>query len=302
MNNYKYAGLVILTTLLMGLSFPVGKIAMEYAPPFFLMGIRFVIAGGILAAVVGNKGRPRKAYDWMRANLIGFFQSAGVMGCAYYSMNWVSSGESSILTSLSPLFVIMLSSMLHRIRYRISQWAGVAIGFVGILTAFGFRVDFEPGTWIGLGGAFSFAVATLMTKKWGGDFGTKALAGYQMLFGGILLLVLGLATEQPRFEVATASIIALLWLVFLSSIATFLLWYYLLSYGDAAKTSAFLFLMPLFGLLTSWLLLDERVHAAVYVGGALVCIGIYLVNREPAAGGKSMRNMLQWRETKKMIG
>ncbi|MFC5471077.1 DMT family transporter [Cohnella suwonensis] len=294
MSKFKYASLVLATTLLMGLAFPVGKIGIGYAPPFFLMGIRFVVAGGILAAIAGRNGRPRETRSWLRAATIGMFQSAGVMGCAYYSMRWVSSGESSILISLNPLLVIVLGSLLQRIRYRFSQWAGVAIGFFGILTAFGFRVGFQPGTWIGIGGAFCFAAATLTTKRWGGGFDMKALAGYQMLFGGLLLLLLSMATERPRFDIVPASILALVWLIVFCSIAQFLLWYYLLSHGDAAKTSAFLFLMPLFGVLTSWLLLGERVHASVYAGGALVCLGIYLVNREPAAGGKSMRNMLQW--------
>jgi drug/metabolite transporter (DMT)-like permease len=101
-----------------------------------------------------------------------------------------------------------------------------------------------------------------------------------MIFGGIGLYILSAITEHPRFEVTGISISVLLWLVIMCSIVQFSVWYYLLSKGDPAKTSAFLFLVPLFGVLTSWLLLQEKIGWIVYAGGALICVGIFLVNGE----------------------
>jgi drug/metabolite transporter (DMT)-like permease len=55
MNKFKYVSLVVFTTLLMGIAFPIGKIGLAYAPPFLFMGIRFVLAGGLLdSSSVGN--------------------------------------------------------------------------------------------------------------------------------------------------------------------------------------------------------------------------------------------------------
>jgi drug/metabolite transporter (DMT)-like permease len=76
------------------------------------------------------------------------------------------------------------------------------------------------------------------------------------------------------------SVSIVLWLAVMGSIVQFSLWYYLLRGGDPAKTSTFLFLVPLFGLLSSWLLLGEQVQWYVGVGGALICVGIVLVNWE----------------------
>jgi drug/metabolite transporter (DMT)-like permease len=284
MNKFKYVCLVVLTTFLMGVAFPVGKIGMAYAPPFFLMGIRFVLAGGLLAIIVARKPQPRGGKQWLQASAVGLFQSAGVMGCAYYSMRWITSGESSIITCTNPLLVIVLGTLLTGAAYRTRQWLGVAVGFIGVVFTFGFHMGLQPGTFIGFAGAVCFATATLLIKRWSSVFDMTVLAAYQMLAGGIVLLILSLITERPYFTITGMSITVLLWLAVMGSIVQFSVWFYLLRNGDPAKTSAFLFLVPLFGVLSSWLLLGEKVEWYVGVGGAFICAGIFLVNWERKGG------------------
>ncbi|NBD23278.1 DMT family transporter [Paenibacillus glycinis] len=282
MNKFTYIGLVLGTTLIMGLAFPVGKIGLTYAPPFFLMGLRFTLAGALLAVIARmiGKPRPRGRNQWLQASAIGLFQSAGVMGCAYYSMRWITSGESSIITCTNPLIVILLSTVFGGAAYRGRQWLGVAVGIVGVAFSFGLHLGLQPGTFIGLAGAFSFAAATLLIKRWGAGFDMTALAAYQMLAGGMMLLVLSLMTEHPYFAFTGTSVLVTLWLALVCSIVQFMLWFYLLRRGDPAKTSSFLFLVPVFGVISSWLLLGERVQWYVGVGGAFICAGIFLVNWE----------------------
>jgi len=290
MSVLKYALLVLFTTFLMGIAFPVGKLGMAYAPPFLLMGIRFVLAGGLLALAISRRRQPRPhgKKQWVQAAAIGVCQSAGVMGCAYFSMQWISSGESAIITCTNPLLVILLGAALNGTRYRGRQWIGVAVGFLGVMIAFGFRLGMQAGTMIGFAGAVFFAMATLLTKRWGDGFDNLALAAYQMIAGGIVLLTLSAMTEYPSFRVNFESVTVLLWLIVMCSIVQFSLWYKLLSQGDPGKTSAYLFLVPIFGVLTSWALLGEHVDRFVYIGGAIVCIGIFLVNWETKSVKKGM--------------
>ncbi|MFD0693935.1 DMT family transporter [Paenibacillus sp. GCM10027628] len=287
MNKLKYTGLILFTTLIMGLAFPVGKIGLQYAPPFFLMGIRFVLAGGLLALIVARRPQPRGVKQWLQAAAVGLFQSAGVMGCAYYSMRWITSGESSIITCTNPLLVIILGTLLTGATYRGRQWLGVAVGFVGVAITFGLHMGIQPGTFISFAGAVSFATATLLLKRWGASFDMTVLAAYQMLSGGIALLILSAVTEHPYFTFNGSSVTILLMLVVMCSIVQFSLWFYLLRNGDPAKTSAFLFLVPLFGVLSSWLLLGEKVEWFVGLGGAFICAGIFLVNWD----GKARSNV-----------
>ena len=284
-------GLILLTTLMMGLAFPVGKMGFAYAPPFFLMGIRFVLAGVSLALIVSRKPRshPVGGKQWLQAAVVGLFQSAGVMGCAYYSMNWITSGESSIITCTNPLLVIILGTLLTGAVYRKRQWLGVVVGFIGVVFTFGLHMGIQTGTFISFGGAVCFASATLLVKRWGSAFDMTVLAAYQMIAGGVVLLLLSAISENPHFIFSVTSVLILLWLVIMCSIVQFSIWFYLLRNGDPAKTSAFLFLVPLFGVLSSWLLLGEKIEWYVGVGGAFICVGIFLVNWE---GDKRLKRVV----------
>jgi EamA-like transporter family. len=90
-NKFQYIVLVLLTTFLMGIAFPLGKIGLAYAPPFFLMGIRYLLAGGLLALIVIRKPLPSSGRKWLQVSIIGLLQTTAVMSCVYYSMHWITS-------------------------------------------------------------------------------------------------------------------------------------------------------------------------------------------------------------------
>ncbi|MEK3883216.1 DMT family transporter [Paenibacillus sp. PL2-23] len=278
MDTRTFITLVLLTTFLMGVAFPVGKLGLAFAPPFFLMGLRYLLAGGLFALLGIHKPLPSGAKQWAQVAIIGLIQSTGVMGCVYYSMQWLSSSESAVLTFLSPLLVILFGSLFTGAVYQARVWIGVAVGFAGVFVTFGFHMKLNPGTWIGLLGAICFAVATLLVKHWGYAFHPQVLSAYQMLAGGIGLLALSLIAEKPYFILTLSSIVIMLFLIIMCTIVQTSVWFNLLLKNDPGRTSSFLFLAPLFGVLTSWLLLGEAIHSHIALGGVLICAGVFLVN------------------------
>jgi probable blue pigment (indigoidine) exporter len=278
MNPVFYGMLVALTTSLMGSSFAVGKMGLAYISPLLLVGIRFTLAGVLMALFVIKKPLPKSAADWARIFVVGLFQTAGVMGCIFLSLRTITAGESSILTFSNPLLVVILGTLVLGLQYRLSHWLGVMIGFVGVFITLGFHLQLNIGTVLGLGAAFCWAIATVLVKRWVGRFNIWILTAYQMLFGGLLLLVLSIGLETPKLIVNLSSSFIVLWLAVMASIVQFALWFYLLNQGDPGKTSAFLFLAPFFGVIFGWILLDEVVNWTVYLGGLLIFIGIFLVN------------------------
>ena len=102
MNPIFYGVLVILTTFLMGSSFTVGKIGLTYISPLLLVGLRFTLAGILMALLVRKKPHPLIPLDWGRMFLVGLFQTTGVMGCIFLSLRTITAGESSILTFSNP--------------------------------------------------------------------------------------------------------------------------------------------------------------------------------------------------------
>jgi probable blue pigment (indigoidine) exporter len=278
MNRYLYGTLVVLTTFLMGSSFAVGKIGLTYISPLLLVGIRFTVAGLLMALFVMKKPIPRSVSDWGKMFLIGLFQTAGVMGCIFLSLRTITAGESSILTFSNPLLVVLFGTIFLGLRYRFIQWIGVIVGFSGVFITLGFHLQLKAGTMLGLGAAISWSFATILVKKWGSRFNIWVLTAYQMLFGGMLLLLMSVLLENQKFIINLESVSIILWLSIMASIVQFAVWFYLLNAGDPGKTSAFLFLAPFFGVVSGWILLGEIVKWYVYLGGVLIFIGIFLVN------------------------
>ncbi len=286
MNPYLFGVLVVTTTALMGSSFAVGKIGLDYVSPLLLVGIRFTIAGILMALLVRNKPLPKQLQDWVRIFTIGLFQTAGVMGCIFLSLRTITAGESSILTFSNPLLVVMLSTIFLGIRYHFFHWIGVIVGFIGVFITLGFHLNLEIGIILGLGSSISWSIGTLLIKKWGARFNIWVLTAYQMLFGGILLLLMSFFFETPAITINPTSVFIILWLAIMASIVQFAIWFYLINTGDPGKTSAFLFLAPFFGVLSGWVILKEVVEWFVYGGALFIFLGIFLVNWTFAKGKK----------------
>jgi len=283
MNKYIYGLLVIITTSLMGSAFAIGKIGLIYSSPILLVALRFTIAGIVMAFIVIalKRPHPRSFSDWMKIFIIGFFQTAGVMGCIFVSLKTITAGESSILTFINPLLVIIFGTIFLKLSYRKMQWIGVVLGFVGVFITFGAHVSIKIGTFLGFMSAVSWAVGTLLIKTWGQKLDVWVLTAYQMFFGGIVLFLSSFILEKPFFEATSLSIFILLWLALMASVVQFAIWFYLLHIGDPGKTSAFLFLAPFFGVLSGWILLQEPIYWYVALGGIFIFIGIFLANWTP---------------------
>ncbi len=264
----------------MGSSFAIGKIGLSYTTPLLLVGIRFSLAGVIMAIAVRllRIPHPKAFFQWIKIAVIGSFQTAGVMSCIFLSLRTISAGQSSILTFMNPLLVVIFGTIFMKLSYNLRQWTGVILGFIGVFITLGAKLSFEIGSILAFLSAVSWAIGTLLIKKWGNEFNTWVLTAYQMLFGGIILLIGSLILENPYFRITGTSISIVLWLAIMASIVQFAGWFYLLQKGDPGKTSAFLFLAPFFGVLSGWLILDETINWYVTIGGLCIFTGIFLVN------------------------
>lgn len=121
MNQLLFAVLVVITTSLMGSSFAIGKMGLEYVSPLLLVAIRFTLAGLLMALFVVRREHPKILINWARVATIGLFQTAGVMGCIFISLRTITASESSILTFMNPLIVIILGTVFILI-FRAVTW------------------------------------------------------------------------------------------------------------------------------------------------------------------------------------
>lgn len=288
MSPLKYFSFVFLATFLMGSSFGIGKITIQYIPPLHLIAFRFAIAFVVMIPVLAllHHPFPKRLKDWGKAALIGALQTAGVMASIFIGLKYIPSGMSSVITFTNPLLVVFLSSLFLRERLGWLQILGVALGIVGVGLAVVGETSWNIGIAIACIAPISWAFATILVKKWGASFDKMVLSGLQMGFGSLILFVVAWYFE-PNAQIIWSyhSVGLLLWLGIPASVVQFTLWFLVLSDGGAAKTSSYLFLAPIFGILTGMVLLDERLKWIQVVGGALVIFSLYVVNQK-APGAK----------------
>lgn len=104
---------------------------------------------------------------------------------------------------------------------------------------------------------------------------------YQMLFGGLILNVATFLLDQPHIDFHPdhlQEILVLLFLIVMSSIVQFMAWFYVLQNYDPQKASSYLFLVPFFGVISSYFICMMLSNGMSLLGGLLIALGIYLIN------------------------
>jgi drug/metabolite transporter (DMT)-like permease len=266
----------------MGSSFVAGKILLATIPPIPLVGWRFVLAAAALLPLAWRAGLgvPREAWPGVAA--VGLLQTASLMGLLFVAMRYVSAATASILLFTAPIWVALLARVFLGERLGAGRVAGLLLGVAGVALAVGVRDEAGSltGSLLALGSAWSFAGATIVAKRMAAKVPSWTLTFWQMLVGSAALLALAEALGERWPDGVTAAEWGwFVWLAIPASSGSFGLWFLALQWGGAARTSAFLFLAPLFTVVLSAAILGERLGPARLVGGLLVGAAIWLVNR-----------------------
>ena len=169
-------------------------------------------------------------------------------------------------------------------RISLNKILGCIIGFAGVVLV-NFNGSFSLG--FSLKGDVLIVLSTLVTSAaviYGKTLSQKQdtfiITGYQLLIGGIVLVILGVSFGGYLLNFNIESISLLIYMAVLSAVA-FSLWTLLLKYNKVGKIAVFYFLIPVFGTILSSIFLDENIfNIKTFIALILVCIGIFLVNKQ----------------------
>jgi drug/metabolite transporter (DMT)-like permease len=286
--------LVILgATFLMGSSFVAGKILLERGiPPMLLVGWRFFFAAlfALPLALLGKHWTaafPRSARDAGWIAIIGLTQTAAVMGLLFYAMRTIPASTAAILLFTNPLWVATLAPFFLGERFRASSYVGLLFGIGGVALAIGFKGggssgsgEIVAGDWIAILSAVCWAVATIVNKRIKVELGTWAVTFWQMLVGSLAVLAIAYA-EGDVWPVGLSNQEWgwFLWLAVPASTGSFGLWFAALEKGGATRCSGFLFLVPLFTILLSFLVFGHPITWTQVGGAVMVGVAISLLSR-----------------------
>lgn len=212
-------------------------------------------------------------------------------------------GYSAILNAMTPLMGVVLGSLFFGERATASKLLGVVLGLAGVMVLM--RTGPLPADAAALWAAVACLVATLcyglagyLTQRWIGQRGgldSRLVALGSQCGASILLLPLAAgwlwSAPLPEAAFTPTVLMALLALGLLCTAWAYVLYFRLIADVGALKALTVTFLIPLFGVLWGWLLLDEIVDWAHAAGGGLIALALWLVLRPapaPQAGTAAM--------------
>lgn len=264
-----------------------GKFGLAYAQPLTLFTVRFMIAGGLLllsSAISRARLMPAEK-EWWQLLVFGAFNTALYLGIFIVALQWVAAGITALAIALNPLLISLLTSFWMRRPIASREWVSIAVGMAGVVIA---SVPLLEDGYATLPGlllltlsmiTYSIGAVFYATVKW--KLTRVIINGWQVLFGGLLLLPFTLVFEGLNGTDFSAGFWwSIAWLIVPVSIIAVQLWLYLIK-EDTVRASLWLFLCPIFGLLFSTWLLDEPFTLYTVGGALLVVVSLYLGQNKP---------------------
>lgn len=297
--NWAVALLALLCCFLWGSAFPCVKIgyalfhiaADDTASQILFAGARFTLAGLLTIAfgsVIGRKFLFPASGSWGMVINLSLTQTVIQYLLFYIGLANTSGVKASIIEASNVFFAILLSSLLfHYETLGKFKLFGVVLGFAGVVLinlnggSFDSSMNFQ-GEGFMLFSTLSYALSSVLIKKYGQRENPVTLSGYQFMLGGLVMAAAGLMMDGHLSGVTLASIGLLIYMALISAVA-YSIWGILLKHNPVGKVAVFGFMNPVFGVILSALLLHEKNQAFTMRGLVsllLVCVGIYLVNRD----------------------
>ncbi|MDC0247694.1 EamA family transporter [Pelagibacteraceae bacterium] len=270
--------IALLVPVVLGFGFVIAKPAMQYFPPYLLMGMRFTIPALIL---VWWFPLPKGLYfDLFKVSLIG---STLQYGLTYTGLNIIDASSAILLVQLEVPFGIIIAFFLLKEIPTIKNIVGLVIAFVGVFILTG-APNLE-GKYIGVmltvSGAFTWALGAVMAKPLSKKIGAFALMTWLCVFSGPMLIFVSLLFDgNPMQYILYANLNSWLTVIFLGFFMQpvgYAAWYYVLKKYPVNKVMPVLLILPVTGLVTSIFLLGEDPPKQVFLGGLVIISGVALI-------------------------
>jgi drug/metabolite transporter (DMT)-like permease len=262
------------------------RIGVQVLPPALFAGIRFIVAGSILVVILRLRGYPYPARQELSdIAIVGIALLTIANGTVVWAEQWVPSGLAALIVATLPFWIVGIESVLpmgDRLNSR--KVIGILVGFAGLVVLLlpELRSSIESAYIIGI---FVMFIAPI---SWGGGsiyskyrkIKTRPLmaAAFQMLFGGSVLTVIGLANgEVSRFTWHPQGLAAMAYLIIFGSIVGYGSFMYALSKLPASFVTTYAYINPVIAVILGWLILNERLDWMLVLATSMILLGVILV-------------------------
>ena len=282
--------------LIWGSTYLAIRFAVETLPPMLMVGVRFLVAGGVLLAWARwREGRRPGARDWQTGAISGSLMLAGGNGAVVWAEQKVPSGIAALLVAVVPVWMVVLDWLRPAGRRPTGAvFGGLGLGLVGLLLLVGTdglhghgAVDL-PSAGVLVVGSLLWAVGSLYTQQAPRATSGGIGSGTQMVSGGVCSVLIGLARGEAGqvdlAHVSHASALALLYLIVFGSLIAFTAYLYMLAHSSAAKAATYAYVNPVVAVFLGWLVVGEPITARTLLAAAVILAGVAIITLGKASG------------------
>jgi drug/metabolite transporter (DMT)-like permease len=261
------AGLMFLaiTSICWGFNWPIIKFLLGQLPPLTLRGTTGVIGAGVLAALAIARGQSLKvpAAVWPRLLLAALLNVTGWMVLMGLALLWLPASEAALIAYTMPVWASMLAWPVLGERPTVLRTIGLAMAFAGLasimggngLTATEAKL---PGILMALGGAFGFALGTVLSKRLPIRLPAIPAAAWQIGIGCLPIAIIGLGVETTHLErVTPLGWWLLVYAVVIQFCVAYLSWFAALARLPASVAAIGTMAVPIIGVTASAVALHE---------------------------------------------
>jgi drug/metabolite transporter (DMT)-like permease len=274
------------------------RIAVQDIPPGLLAGVRFILAGLALGALALGRGQslPATRQDWGVAAVLAVAFIVLGNGIVTWAEQWVPSNQAALIIASSALFTAWFGTFGRRGvplggATRLGLFAG--LGGTALMVWPQGAVEEVPGGDL-LWPKIAIVLSTL-AWSWGVMYSRNATVtakplmfiACQMLVGGSILAVIGLATgEVVRWRWTLAGIGGLLYLTVFGSCIAYATYMWLLQQTTPARLGTVAYVNPAIATLLGWWILDESLSGLQLAGMAVIIASVTWVTVTARAVGR----------------
>ena len=277
--NIKDIFVASLVPIFLGFGFVIAKPAFESFPPILLMGLRFIFAASILIWWFPiPKGYLLKIFI---ASLIANTLQYSI---TYSGLNLIDASAAVLLVQTEVPFGVIFAYFMLKEKPTVRSLIGISIAFIGVYVLIG-----SPnlnGKIIGIGltilGSAIWALGQVLVKPLSKEINPLALVAWMALFSGPILILLSALIDGNTINyLANAKInhwIIAIYIGFIMQPITYGCFYYVIKNNPIYKVLPIVTMgIPPTGLLAAIFLLGEEPTQELFIGGAIIIIGVILI-------------------------
>ena len=282
--NLRVIGAIVLLCLVWGSLWGLVKHSLQIFPPFLFISTRLILAALTLMVVqllLRKSVLPAKG-EWQKLMISSLMICIGFYATQTFAMQFVDSGLSAVLVFTMPIFIGVLAHYILNERLNMQKMIGLVLGTLGLVAILWPQLHHIHlnlsliGQVLLILSGFFWALTTVYIKQNFATYDKIKLTLWQLLIGGIVILIGALAFEPVNIKVWMNPLndSILFYIAVIGTGFAFALWNWIVSQVDTFVASISIMCIPILSLLFGYVLWHEPITINILIGAAFICSGI----------------------------